>query len=50
MEALLGINWLYLILAAFAGEAKRTSDAGTVPDGAKAATDRFVVRPWLPHQ
>jgi hypothetical protein len=28
----------------------RSSDAGTIPDHFKPATDRFAVEPWLPHQ
>jgi len=34
----------------FGREEKRSSDAGTVPDQFKPATDRFAVEPWLPHQ
>ena len=29
---------------------KRSSDAGTVSDHIKSATDRLAVEPWLPHQ
>jgi hypothetical protein len=39
-----------LDMTPFARDAKRTDDAGTVPDGAKEATDRLAVEPWLPHQ
>jgi len=34
----------------FADGQKRASEEGTVPDGMKPATDRFLVEPWLPHQ
>mgnify|MGYP007023706780 CR=1 FL=1 len=39
-----------LNMTPFADGTKSDSDAGTVPDGMKAATDRFLVEPWLPHQ
>jgi hypothetical protein len=34
----------------FTREETREDDRGTVPDGAKPATERFAVEPWLPHQ
>ena len=34
----------------FEREEKRSSDAGTVSDHIKSATDRLAVEPWLPHQ
>jgi MFS family permease len=34
----------------FEREEKRVSDAGTVSDHIKSATDRLAVEPWLPHQ
>lgn len=34
----------------FGREERRTDTTGTVPDHAKAASDRFAVEPWLPHQ
>ncbi len=34
----------------FEREETRSSDAGTISDHIKSATDRFAVEPWLPHQ
>jgi len=37
-------------MSPFDREETRSSDAGTVPDHVKPATDRFAVEPWLPQQ
>lgn len=39
-----------LDMSSFDTEKKKSSDEGTVPDTVKAATERFAVEPWLPHQ
>jgi hypothetical protein len=39
-----------LDMSSFDDEKKKSSDEGTVPDTVKAATERFAVEPWLPHQ
>lgn len=39
-----------LDMTPFARGETRTDATGTLPDGAKAATDRLAVEPWLPHQ
>ena len=39
-----------LDMTPFARGERRTDTVGTVPDHAKAASDRFAVEPWLPHQ
>ena len=39
-----------LDMTPFGRKERRTDTAGTVPDHAKEASDRFAVEPWLPHQ